>query len=138
AFSVRGGGYNENLFFIDGFEIYRPLRTEQGEQEGLGLANGDLLERMTLYAGGFPARYGGKLSSALDIAYTRPAGPLGGSVYGSTLDAGAAVGGGLMDDRVGFAVGARRSRPASFFAAQELEGVYDPEFRDVQGVLDVR
>ncbi|MDX1421196.1 MAG: TonB-dependent receptor [Rubricoccaceae bacterium] len=138
AYSVRGGGYNENLFFIDGFEIYRPLRTDQGEQEGLGLANGDLVERMTLYAGGFPARYGGKLSSVLDVAYTRPAGAFSGTVYGSTLDAGTAVGGGLLDNRVGVAVAARRSRPASFFAAQELEGIYDPEFRDVQGVLDVR
>src|SRR5690606_20394562 len=126
------------LFFIDGFEIYRPQRTQQGEQEGLGLINGDLLDRMTLYAGGFPARYGGKLASALDVAYARPAGALGGAVYGSTLDGGAAVGGGLFDDRVGFAVAARRSRPAQFFGAQELEGVYDPEFRDVQGVLDVR
>ncbi|HLT46585.1 MAG TPA: TonB-dependent receptor [Rubricoccaceae bacterium] len=138
VYSVRGGGYNENLFFIDGFEIYRPQRTQQGEQEGLGLINGDLLDRMTLYAGGFPARYGGKLASALDVAYARPAGALGGAVYGSTLDGGAAVGGGLFDDRVGFAVAARRSRPAQFFGAQELEGVYDPEFRDVQGVLDVR
>lgn len=138
AYSVRGGGYNENLFFIDGFEIYRPLRTDQGEQEGLGLVNGDLLERMTLYAGGFPSRYGGKLASVLDVAYTRPAGAFGGNVYGSTLDAGIAVGGGLMGDRVGFAVAARRSRPAQFFAAQELQGIYDPEFRDVQGVLDVR
>src|SRR5690606_23111262 len=98
----------------DGFEIYRPLRTEQGEQEGLGLVNGDLLDRMTLYAGGYPARYGGKLASALDVAYARPAGALSGSVYGSTLDGGASVGGGLMDNRVGFAVAARRSRPASF------------------------
>jgi hypothetical protein len=137
AYSVRGGGYNENLYFIDGFEVYRPLRTSQGEQEGLGLVNGDLLERMTLYAGGFPARYGGKLASALDVAYVRPTGPPSGSVYGSTLDGGGALRGGLMGNRVGLAVAVRQARPARFFAAQELEGLYDPEFRDAQGVLDV-
>ena len=57
AYSVRGGSTNENQFFIDGFEVYRPIRTQQGEQEGLGLVNGDLVEAMTLYAGGFPVGY---------------------------------------------------------------------------------
>src|SRR5690606_42047385 len=38
----------------------------------------------------------------------------------------------------GRAVRGRRSRPAQCCVAQELEGVYGPEFRDGQGVLDVR
>src|SRR5690606_18755442 len=63
-YSVRRGGYNENLYFIDGFEVYTPFRAKQGEQEGLGIVNLDLTDRLTLYAGGFPARYGGKLASA--------------------------------------------------------------------------
>ena len=134
AYSVRGGSTNENQFFIDGFEIYRPIRTRQGEQEGLGLVNGDLAERLTLYAGGFPVRYGGKLSSVLDVAYARPDGPVRGTAYGSTLDAGAAVHGELGP--VGVAVAARNARPQSFFGTQELKGDYDPDFRDVQGVAD--
>ncbi len=138
AYSVRGGGYSENQFFVDGFEIYRPLRTRQGEQEGLGLVNADLTERMTLYAGGFPSRYGGKLSSALDVAYAHPEGPIGGSLYGSTLDGGLSIQGGAMDGRLGLAVAARTARPRRFFAAQELEGTYDPDFRDVQGIINYR
>ncbi|NNF57177.1 MAG: TonB-dependent receptor [Rhodothermaceae bacterium] len=138
AYSVRGGGYNENQFFVDGFEIYRPLRTQQGEQEGLGLVNADLAETLTLYAGGFPSRYGGKLSSVLDVSYARPTGPIGGSIYGSTLDGGASLRGGLADGRVGLAIAARSARPRRFFATQELEGVYDPDFRDVQGLIDVQ
>ncbi len=132
AYSVRGGGYNENQFFIDGFEIYRPQRTTQGEQEGLGLVNADLTASMTLYAGGFPSRYGGKLASVLDVRYARPAGPLGGSAYASTLDAGLSVRGGVGP--AGLAVAARSARPRRFFAGQELEGAYDPDFRDVQGL----
>ncbi|MCH7638977.1 MAG: TonB-dependent receptor, partial [Bacteroidetes bacterium] len=138
AYSVRAGGYSENLFFVDGFEIYRPLRTRQGEQEGLGLVNADLAERMTLYAGGFPARYGGKLSSALDVAYIRPEGPLRGSLYGSTLDGGLSVRGSVMDGRLGIAVATRTARPRRFFATQELKGTYDPDFRDVQRLINYR
>ncbi|HEX8384692.1 MAG TPA: TonB-dependent receptor, partial [Rubricoccaceae bacterium] len=137
AFSVRGGSYDENQFFIDGFEVYRPLRISQGEQEGLGLVNGDLTDRLTLFAGGFPARYGGKLASVLDATYARPEGAFTGTTYASTLDAGARVQGQLAPG-VGLAVAARSARPQRFFAGQELEGSYDPDFRDVQGVLDAR
>ena len=137
SFSVRGGNYDENQFFIDGFEIYRPLRISQGEQEGLGLINGDLTDRLTLFAGGFPVRYGGKLASVLDATYARPTGVFRGTAYGSTLDAGAQVQG-QLSRRVGLAVAARSARPQRFFAGQELEGTYDPDFRDVQGVLDAR
>ena len=137
SFSVRGGSYDENQFFIDGFEIYRPLRISQGEQEGLGLVNGDLASRLTLFAGGFPVRYGGKLASVLDATYERPEGQVTGTAYTSTLDAGAAVQG-RLSERVGVAVAARSARPQRFFAGQELEGSYDPDFRDLQGVVDAR
>ncbi len=137
SFSVRGGSYDENQFFIDGFEIYRPLRISQGEQEGLGLVNGDLASRLTLFAGGFPVRYGGKLASVLDASYSAPQGRLQGTVYASTLDAGAQVGGTLAPG-LGLAVAARSARPQRFFAGQELEGSYDPNFRDLQGVVDWR
>ena len=137
AFSVRGGSYDENQFFIDGFEIYRPLRISQGEQEGLGLINGDLTDRLTLFAGGFPVRYGGKLASVLDASYARPEGAFAGTLYGSTLDAGGRVSG-QIGRGVGLAIAARSARPQRFFAGQELEGTYDPDFRDVQGVLDAR
>ncbi len=137
SYSVRGGNYDENQFFIDGFEIYRPLRISQGEQEGLGLINGDLTSRMTLFAGGFPVRYGGKLASVLDAAYAAPEGRPSGTAYASTLDAGLQAGGAL-GDRAGLAFALRSARPQRFFAGQELEGAYDPDFRDAQGVADWR
>ncbi|MEM6326782.1 MAG: TonB-dependent receptor, partial [Bacteroidota bacterium] len=136
AYSVRGGSTNENQFFIDGFEVYRPIRTQQGEQEGLGLVNGDLVDAMTLYAGGFPVRYGGKLASVLDVRYATPDGPVLGTAYASTLDAGAQIQGGT--GRLGVAVASRISRPRSLFGSQELKGDYDPDFRDVQGLAHLR
>jgi hypothetical protein len=139
---VRGGGYNENLYFIDGFEVYTPFRTKQGEQEGLGIVNLDLSDRMTLYAGGFPARYGGKLSSALDVAYIRPGGTDGNSVAGSgyvsTLDAGGSLKVATLDGKLGIAAAGRAARTQGFFGSQELKGEYDPEFNDVQGTLTYR
>ncbi|GIV58412.1 MAG: TonB-dependent receptor [Rhodothermaceae bacterium] len=137
-YSVRGGGFNENLIFINGFEVFLPFRPRQGEQEGLSLLNIDLAERMTFYTGGFPARYGGKLSSALDVQYRRPdrtRAPLQGSAYASLLDAGLSGGASALDGRLGWLVGLRKSRPRRFFATQELKGEYDPDYTDVQAQL---
>jgi hypothetical protein len=137
-YSVRGGGYNENLYFIDGFEVYTPFRSRQGEQEGLGLVNLDMTDQLTLYAGGFPARYGGKLSSALAVDYLRPREGAGGSAYASGLDAGASLYGAMLDGRLGAAAAVRRARPGGFFGTQELKGDYDPVFTDAQGTLTYR
>ncbi len=141
-YSVRGGGYNENLYFIDGFEVYTPFRTKQGEQEGLGIVNLDMTDRLTLYAGGFPARYGGKLSSALDVAYIRPGddgkNSVEGSGYVSTLDAGGSVKVGTLGGKLGIAVAGRAARAQGFFGSQELKGEYDPEFNDVQTTVTYR
>lgn len=135
VYSVRGGSYAENQFFIDGFEIHRPLLASQGEQEGLSLVSGDLASRLTLYAGGFPVRYGGKLASVLEASYLHPQGTPSGTAYLSTLDAGAMVQGGT--ERAGIAVAARTARPSRLFGTQELEGSYDPQFYDVQVVGDL-
>ena len=137
-YSVRGGGYNENLYFIDGFEVYTPFRAKQGEQEGLGIVNLDMTDRLTLYAGGFPARYGGKLSSVLDVDYIRPTDGFAGTAYGSTLDAGGSLKVGTLGGKLGLAVAGRNAQARSFFATQELKGEYDPHFSDVQGTLTYR
>ncbi|CAN5853968.1 TonB-dependent receptor [soil metagenome] len=135
AYSVRGGGYNENAFFVNGFELYRPFRTRQGEQEGLSFLNLDLAEQITLYAGGFPARYGGKLASTLDVTYGRPRNEISGTASASTLDAGATVRYGTQDGRVGVGLAARSARASRFFNTQELKGQYAPAFSDVQGII---
>jgi TonB dependent receptor-like, beta-barrel/CarboxypepD_reg-like domain/TonB-dependent Receptor Plug Domain len=133
--SVRGGGFNENLFFINGFEIFLPFRPRQGEQEGLSLMNAELADKITFYSGGFPVRYGGKLASAVDVGYRKmessPRLPTG-AVYASLLDAGFSAGGSLSKGRFGWLVGGRKARPRRFFATQELKGDYDPDFTDLQ------
>ena len=138
-YSVRGGGYNENLIFINGFEVFMPFRARQGEQEGLGLLNPDLASDITFYTGGFPPRYGGKLSSALDVDYAQPTDqPLTGSAAVSTLDANVHAQSSALDGDLGWAVGVRRAQPGRFFGTQDLKGDYDPTFTDVQGSLTYR
>lgn len=138
-YSVRGGGFNENQIFINGFEVYMPFRPRQGEQEGLGLLNPELADRITLYTGGFPARYGGKLASALDVIYGRPINqPMSGSASISLLDADVALGSSVADDRLGWKLGIRKARAQHFFSTQELKGEYRPDYTDIQSVIGFR
>ncbi|MCH8245765.1 MAG: TonB-dependent receptor [Bacteroidetes bacterium] len=137
-YSVRGGGFNENLIFVNGFEIFLPFRPRNGEQEGLSLLNGELAERITFYSGGFPARYGGKLSSAVDIEYRKPQRTgegLRGSAYASLLDMGVSASSSFYGGRGGWLFSARRAQQRSFFEKQELKGNYQPQYTDLQGML---
>lgn len=138
-YSVRGGGFNENLVFINGFEVHMPFRPRQGEQEGLGLLNPDMAGRITLYTGGFPARYGGKLSSALATRYERPEdGAVRGSASLSLLDAAVTTRGAAADGRLGWNVGLRKARAQHFFSTQELKGEYRPDYTDLQALVGYR
>lgn len=71
-YSVRGGNFDENLVYVNGFEIYRPFLVRSGEQEGLSFINSDMVQDISFSAGGFGSRYGDKLSSVLDIQYKDP------------------------------------------------------------------
>ena len=61
---VRGGSSDQNLFLLDGVPIYNishPL-------DYVSLFNGDAINNIDTYKGGFPARYGGRVSSVIDIS----------------------------------------------------------------------
>lgn len=60
---VHGGNNDENLFLIDGSPLYQV-------NHALGLFsafNSDVVKNIDFYKGGFPARYGGRLSSVVDV-----------------------------------------------------------------------
>ncbi|MCD4818787.1 MAG: TonB-dependent receptor [Candidatus Cloacimonetes bacterium] len=60
---VRGGSHDQNLILLDEIDVYNP--THFG---GIfSTFNTDAVENITLLKGGFPAKYGGRLSSVLDI-----------------------------------------------------------------------
>ncbi len=63
GFYVRGGGPDENLFLLDGVPVYNV--SHFGGM--FSVFNADALKNVTLYKGNFPARFGGRLSSVVDI-----------------------------------------------------------------------
>jgi len=64
GFYVRGGGADENLILLDEAVIYNPFHMAGF----FSIFNGDAIKSVDLYKGGFPAQYGGRLSSIIDIS----------------------------------------------------------------------
>jgi hypothetical protein len=64
AISVRGGSPDQNLILLDGVPVYNVNHLFGF----LSVFNSDALSQVKMYKGGIPARYGGKLSSVLDIS----------------------------------------------------------------------
>ena len=60
---VRGGGPDENLIMLDGV----PLYSVNHLLGFFSVFNADAVKNVTLYKGNFPARYGGRLSSIIDV-----------------------------------------------------------------------
>lgn len=60
---VRGGGYDQNLITLDGSTLYN----SEHLNGFVSALNADMIENVILYKGAFPARYGSRLSSVLDI-----------------------------------------------------------------------
>ena len=71
-YNVRGGSFDENSVYINNVEVFRPFLVRSGQQEGLSVINPGMVESVGFSAGGFEAKYGDKMSSALDITYKRP------------------------------------------------------------------
>ncbi|MBO7140166.1 MAG: TonB-dependent receptor [Prevotella sp.] len=90
-YNVRGGSFDENSVYINNVEVYRPLLIRSGQQEGLSVINADMVERVAFSSGGFSAKYGDKMSSALDITYKTPK-KFEASAMGSLLGGSAYVG----------------------------------------------
>lgn len=74
-YNVRGGNFDENLVYINGFEVFRPFLARAGQQEGMSIIHPQLVSNITFSAGGFSALYGDKLSSVLDVRYEYPRNP---------------------------------------------------------------
>ena len=67
---VRGGSPDENLTLLDGIEVYNPIHfARTGESMGIiSIVNPALLQKIDFLTGGFPVRYGDKMSSVFDMS----------------------------------------------------------------------
>ncbi|MCO4813064.1 MAG: TonB-dependent receptor plug domain-containing protein [Flavobacteriales bacterium] len=133
-YNVRGGSYDENLVYVNGFNIYRPFLTRSGQQEGMSFLHTALVESIQFSGGGFDARYGDKLSSVLDITYKTPD-SLRGSAMLSLLGVEAHVEH-APTARFNFLVGARFRSNGYLLNSLPTKGAYNPVFWDAQLVTN--
>ncbi|MCC6185956.1 MAG: TonB-dependent receptor, partial [Chitinophagaceae bacterium] len=133
-YSVRGGNYDENLVYVNDFEIYRPFLVRSGQQEGLSFVNADLAQGVNFSIGGFQSKYGDKMSSVLDVTYKKPK-KFAGSAMASLLGASLHLEGATKNEKFSYLVGVRQKSNQYLLKAQPTKGIYNPSFTDVQALF---
>ncbi len=137
TYNVRGGNYDENLLYVNGFEVYRPFLVSQAQQEGLSFINPDLVQKVDFSTGGWQPKYGDKLSSVLDIQYKEPekfaasgtASLVGGAAHAEARSA---------NGRVSYLAGVRyKNAQYVFNALRQQQGQYNPTFYDGQAYVNI-
>jgi hypothetical protein len=134
-YNVRGGSYDENLVYVNDFEVYRPYLVSNGQQEGLSFINPELVSNVKFYVGGFAAKYGDKMSSVLDITYKKPK-KFGGSAYLGLLEQGLNLEGTSKNNKFSYLVGLRNRSNRNLLSSQQTKGNYIPSSSDLQAVLN--
>jgi hypothetical protein len=133
AFYVRGGGADQNLILIDEAPIYDPSHLF-----GLfSVFNADVIKESELYKGGIPARFGGRLSSILEVR-TKDGNNKKTAVSGGIglLASRLMVEGPIRKDKSSFIVSARRSYVDAFLKmANNDNSVY---FYDVNAKVNFK
>jgi CarboxypepD_reg-like domain len=131
-YAVRGGNFDENLVYVNDFEIYRPYLVRSGQQEGLSFPNPSLISGLKFSSGGFQSKYGDKLSSVMDVTYKHPK-CWGGSFTASLLGVSAHVEGCSRDPkRFSFLIGVRQKTSQYILGGLDTKGAYSPSFIDAQ------
>jgi TonB-dependent Receptor Plug Domain len=130
-YNVRGGSYDENLVYVNGFNVYRPFLTRSGQQEGMSFINSALVKSVNFSGGGFAPEYGDKLSSVLDIEYKTPS-EFHASVMASLLGVEAHVEHQDSSKLFNFLVGARYRSNGYLLNSLPTKGAYNPVFWDAQ------
>lgn len=128
-YNVRGGSFDENSVYINDVEIYRPFLVRSGQQEGLSIINPDMVKSIGFSTGGFEAKYGDKMSSALDITYKRPS-KFEANINASLLGASAYVG--FSTKKISWSNGLRYKTNRYLLGSLDTKGEYKPNFLDYQ------
>lgn len=123
---VRGGSPFENFILIDGIEVpnVNHFGTQGASGGPIGMVNTDFLNNVTFSAGGFPAKYGDKLSSTMDIGYRdgdkqKFAGKFDLGIAGAGVD----LEGPIQKDKSSFLFSARKSYLDLIFSSTGLTAV---------------
>lgn len=133
-YNVRGGSFDENLVYVNGFNVYRPFLTRAGQQEGMPFIHTALVKDIQFSAGGFSSNYGDKLSSVLDITYKEPD-----SLHASANLSFLGLEGHVetqISSRTNFIAGARYRSNGYFLNSLPTKGAYNPVFWDGQFMIN--
>ena len=133
-YNVRGGSYDENLVYVNGFLINRPFLTRSGQQEGLSFLYSSLVKDIRFSGGGFDAKYGDKLSSVLDITYVTPD-STNASIMMSLLGVESHVAQ-KVNAKFNYLVGARYRSNGYLLNSLPTKGAYNPVFYDAQFLMN--
>jgi hypothetical protein len=138
--AIRGSGPDQNLIIMDDIEVFNPYRLY-----GLiSMFNPETVTDINLITGGFPARYGDRLSAVLDVTNREGEmhSPLHGSVNASITNANIVLGGGIPFNVNGsYIVSARRTYydlilgPIAKRSGLVSNDVAFPNFMDFQGKI---
>lgn len=131
-YNVRGGSFDENSVYINNVEIFRPFLVRSGQQEGISVINPDMVEKIGFSTGGYEARYGDKMSSALNIEYRRPK-RFEASATASMLGASTFVG--MSNKKFSWSNGLRYKTTKYLLGSMDTNGEYQPTFIDYQTYL---
>lgn len=131
-YNVRGGSFDENCVYINKVEVYRPFLVRSGQQEGLSVINPDMVEKIGFSTGGFEARFGDRMASALDITYRKPK-RLEGTTSVSLLGASAYLG--VANKKLSWSNAIRYKTNSYLLGSLETKGEYRPSFLDYQTYL---
>jgi hypothetical protein len=126
---VRGGEADQNLVLLDGYPIYNPFH-----MGGLfGAFVEPMVDRVDFITGGFPARYGGRLSSVLDVrSAVEPRSGIHGRADISMIASTVALGSGMQEGRSTWTVALRRTYADKFADIFYQKGSLPYHFRDAQ------
>ena len=129
---IRGGGPNENRFYLDGIEIpaINHFATQGASGGPVGMINVNTINEVNFYTGAFPSNRGNAMSSVMDI--TLKAGrddKLGGLFQVGASEVGLFLEGPL-NKKATFMVSARQSYLQFLFSALELP--FLPTYNDFQ------
>ena len=131
AYNVRGGNFDENLIYLNGYEIYRPFLLQQGIEESQSIVNQNMVRDIRFYNGAFPVNFDDKMSSVLEINYKNDFdSTLNGNLSADLLNTGLTLN--KRFGKLNLSAGFRYANPALFANVLQTSGKYRPYFIDFQ------
>lgn len=132
-YNVRGGSYDENLVYINDFEVYRPYLVSSGQQEGLSLINPSLARNVSFIQA--VSRQNMAIKWAVYWIFTIKTGKICRQCLCKSAGAGAYTEGSSANKKFSYLAGVRNKSNQSLLSNQPTQGAYIPSASDAQALV---